>query len=121
MATDTLEIFGTEYSGVTGVKATDSNNQTKTYIRPQGTKSISANGSGIDVVNYASVDVDVSVTETDPVFTASAAAGISSTDVSNWDNAYDGNIDFDTTAQSGDDYNLTQILTSLGWLSDVIV
>ena len=60
MALDTLEIFGTEYSGVTGVKATDSNNQTKTYIRPQGTKSISANGTGIDVVNYASVDVNVS-------------------------------------------------------------
>ena len=60
MATDTLEIFGTEYSGVTGVKATDSNNQTKTYIRPQGTKSISANGTGIDVAEYASVDVNVS-------------------------------------------------------------
>ena len=59
MATDTLEIFGTEYTGVTGIKATDDNNQTKTYIRPQGTKSISANGSGIDVVNYASVDVNV--------------------------------------------------------------
>lgn len=60
MATDTLEIFGTEYSGVTGIKATDSNSGTKTYIRPQGTKSISANGTGIDVVNYASVDVNVS-------------------------------------------------------------
>lgn len=60
MATDTLEIFGTEYTGVTGIKATDDNNQTKTYIRPQGTKSITANGSGIDVVNYASVDVNVS-------------------------------------------------------------
>lgn len=60
MATDTLEIFGTEYTGVAGIKATDDNNQTKTYIRPQGTKSISANGTGIDVANYASVDVNVS-------------------------------------------------------------
>lgn len=60
-------------------------------------------------------------TETDPVFTASDAYGISSTDISNWDNAFDGNIDFDTTAVSGDDYNLTTILTTLGWLSDVIV
>ena len=60
MATDTLEIYGTEFSGVTGVKATDSNNQTKTYVRPQGTKSISANGTGIDVAEYASVDVNVS-------------------------------------------------------------
>ena len=57
---DTLEIFGTEYTGVTGIKATDDNNQTKTYIRPQGTKSISSNGTGIDVTAYASVDVSVS-------------------------------------------------------------
>lgn len=60
-------------------------------------------------------------TEADPVFTASDAYGISSTDIANWDNAYDGNISLDTTAQSGDDYNLTQILTSFGWLNDVIV
>ena len=60
-------------------------------------------------------------TETDPVFTASDAYGISSADISNWDNAYDGNISFDTTAVSGDDYNLTTILTTLGWLNDVIV
>lgn len=60
-------------------------------------------------------------TETDPVFTASDAYGISSADISNWDNAYDGNISFDTTAASGDDYNLTTILTTLGWLNDVIV
>lgn len=60
MATDTLEIFGTEYTGVTGVIATTPNETDLTYIRPQGTKSITQNGSGIDVVNYASVDVNVS-------------------------------------------------------------
>ena len=59
MALDTLEIFGTEFTNVAGIKATDDQSGTKTYIRPQGTKSISANGSGIDVVNYASVDVNV--------------------------------------------------------------
>ena len=59
MATDTLESFGREFTNVTGIKATDDQSGTKTYIRPQGTKSISANGSGIDVVNYASVDVNV--------------------------------------------------------------
>lgn len=32
-----------------------------------------------------------------------------------------GNIELDTSAQSGDDYNLTTILTTLGWLNDVIV
>ena len=56
---DTLEIFGVEYTNVTGIKATDDNDQIKTYIRPQGTKSISANGTGIDVTEYASVDVSV--------------------------------------------------------------
>ena len=29
--TDTLEIFGTEYTGVTGIKATDDNNETVIY------------------------------------------------------------------------------------------
>lgn len=57
--TDTLEVFGREYTGVAGIKATDNNGQTKTYIRPQGTKSITANGTGIDVASYASVDVTV--------------------------------------------------------------
>ena len=56
---DTLEIFGTEYTNVAGFKATDDNGNTKTYVRPQGTKSISANGTGIDVTAYASVDVAV--------------------------------------------------------------
>ncbi len=59
MATDTLEVFGTEYTGVTGIKATDDNGQTKTYIRPQGTLSISANATGIDCSRYAEVDVAV--------------------------------------------------------------
>ena len=56
---DTLEVFGTEFTGVTGIKAYDDNSQLKTYIRPQGTKSISANGTGIDVTYYESVDVSV--------------------------------------------------------------
>ena len=60
MALDTLEIFGTEYTGVAGFKATDDNNQTKTYIRPQGTININSNGSGIDVSTYADATVLVS-------------------------------------------------------------
>ena len=35
-------------------------------------------------------------------------------------NRLTGNIDLDTSAASGDDYDLTQALTSLGWLSDVV-
>lgn len=50
--TDTLEIFGDEFTGVTGIKATDDNNQTKTYIRPQGNINITQSGQ-IDVTNYA--------------------------------------------------------------------
>ena len=57
---DTLIIGGTTYNGVTGVKATDSNDNTVVYIRPEGTKSISANGNNIDVTEYASVNVSVS-------------------------------------------------------------
>lgn len=56
---DTLEVFGREWTGVTGFKATDDNDTIKTYIRPQGTISISQNGQGIDVSQYASVDVAV--------------------------------------------------------------
>ncbi len=56
---DNLTVFGTDYTGVTGIKAKGTGNGTLTYIRPSGTKSISANGTGIDVTNYASVDVAV--------------------------------------------------------------
>lgn len=59
MALDTLEVFGVEYTNVKGFKATDDQGNTKTYIRPQGTMSISANGNGIDVTEYAAVDVAV--------------------------------------------------------------
>lgn len=59
MPGDTLVVLGREYDNVAGVKAYDDNGQTLTYIRPQGTKSISSNGTGIDVTEYASVDVAV--------------------------------------------------------------
>ena len=61
-------------------------------------------------------------TETDPIFTASAASGIASADITNWNDKVDratGDFDLDTSAVSGDDYNLTQALTDIGWLSDV--
>ena len=59
MATDNLKIFGDEFNNVTGVKATDIEGNVKTYIRPQGTLSITQNGTNIDVTQYASVNVDV--------------------------------------------------------------
>ena len=57
---DNLTVFGTDYTNVTGIKATGTGNGTLTYIRPTGTKSITQNGTGIDVSTYASVDVSVS-------------------------------------------------------------
>ena len=57
--TDSLTVFGTDFTGVTGIKATGTGNGTLTYIRPQGTKSITSNGTGIDVTEYAAVDVAV--------------------------------------------------------------
>ena len=56
---DTLEIFGTEYTGVTGIIATTPNETYLTYIRPQGTMSITQNGTGIDVLGYSTVSVNV--------------------------------------------------------------
>lgn len=56
---DNLTIFGTDYTNVTGIKAKGTGNGTLTYIRPNGTKSITENGTGINVTQYASVDVAV--------------------------------------------------------------
>ena len=57
---DNVTVFDVDYTGVTGIKCKGTGNGTLTYIRPQGTKSISANGTGIDVAQYATVDVSVS-------------------------------------------------------------
>jgi len=57
---DTAKVFGTTYTGVTALKVGDGNAGTLTYIRPTGTKSITSNGAGIDVSEFAAVDVSVS-------------------------------------------------------------
>lgn len=57
---DTLEIFGTEYTNVTGIKATDDNGNVLSYIRPQGAISITENGNNIDVAQYSTANVSVS-------------------------------------------------------------
>lgn len=62
-----------------------------------------------------------SFTETDPIFTASDAYGIDSTDITNWDNSYDGKVSLDTTAATGTtDGDLYAAIVALGWASDVI-
>lgn len=57
---DSLKIWGEDYTGVNGFKAKDASSNVYTYLRPQGTKSITANGNNIDVSEYAAVDVNVS-------------------------------------------------------------
>ena len=56
---DTLECFGTEFTDVTGFKATDSNDNVLTYIRPQGNLPITANTASVDVSQYATASVAV--------------------------------------------------------------
>lgn len=86
---DTLIIGGTTYNGVTGVKATDNNDNTMVYIRPAGTKSISANGNNIDVTEYAAVNVSVSPTlqSKSKTYTPSSSQ---QTDTITADGGYDG-------------------------------
>ena len=58
---DSLKIWGTEYTDAKGFKAKDPTGQTTfTYLRPQGTKTITQNGTSIDVAEYATVNVNVS-------------------------------------------------------------
>ena len=59
MATDNLTILDTNYVNVTGIKVRGTGNGMLTYVRPQGTKTITENGTDIDVTEYASIDVDV--------------------------------------------------------------
>lgn len=48
---DTLNIFGTEYTGVTGIIAKDDNSTDLTFVRPQGTVNITQSGN-TDVSSY---------------------------------------------------------------------
>lgn len=67
---DNLTVFDVDYTNVTGIKVKGTGNGTLTYIRPTGTKSITENGTGIDVAQYASVDVAVEGGPDWPVFTS---------------------------------------------------
>ena len=83
-----------------------------------------------DLINKPSIPSKVSdltndsgflTAETDPVFTASDAYGIDSTDITNWDNSYNGKVSLDTTAATGTtDGDLDAAIVALGWDSDVI-
>lgn len=80
---DALNIFGTTYSNVAGIVATNTSDADLTFVRPQGSKSITENGTGIDVAQYATVDVNVSgggITPTGNINIAQAGT----TDVTNY-------------------------------------
>lgn len=55
---ESLKVCGQIYTDVTGIKAKDTNGITQIYIKPEGTLSISANGTK-DVTNYAAVNVNI--------------------------------------------------------------
>ncbi len=90
---DSLTILGEEYTGVTGIKATATGGGTLTYIRPDGSKSITENGTGIDVAAYATVNVSVS-----PNLQTKAASPSESTQAITADSGYDGLGEVDVAA-----------------------
>ena len=56
-------------------------------------------GSGLSIDSTTGV-LSTSITETDPVFTASAAAGITATDISNWNGKTNTNISYDSSSRT---------------------
>ena len=97
---DSLTILGEDYTGVTGIKATDtSSGNTLIFVRPQGTKSITANGTGIDVAAYATADVSVSVS---PNLQTKTASPSESTQAITADSGYDGLDEVDVAAIPSD-------------------
>ena len=90
-----------------------------------GTKPTTLSGYGITDAKIASGTITLGsntitplTSETDPVFSASAASGITSTDISNWNN---GKLSLDTSAASGTtDGDLYAAIVALGWENDVI-
>lgn len=92
-----------------------------------GSKPSTISGYGITDAKIASGTITLgsntitpltSFTETDPVFTAHVAHGITSTDISNWN---EGKLSLDTSAASGTtDGDLYAAIVALGWENDVI-
>jgi hypothetical protein len=117
------------YRSVSSHSASQQGDQVFVYkLKSNGTWSVTTREASSKIVagtgltsSYSSGTLTMSSTETDPVFTASDAYGIDSTDITNWDNSYDGKVSLDTSAQSGTtDGDLYSAIVALGWASDVI-
>ena len=78
---DILNIYGVTYAGVTGIKAKDNTDSVLTYIRPSGTKSITANGNNIDVAAYDKANVAVAPNVMPKTLTANGVYDASDDDV----------------------------------------
>lgn len=55
---DILDVFGVRYTGVEGIKATDSDGNIKVYVRPQGSQTVTTNNT-YDVTTLAQLVVNV--------------------------------------------------------------
>ena len=71
---DNLTVFGTDYTNVAGIKAhATSDSSLMAYIRPQGSTSITQNGT-VDVTQYAQAVVNVPGGVDMPTFTGNSSA-----------------------------------------------
>lgn len=77
--TNSLIIFGKTFNNVAGIKATDDNNNTITYINPTGTKQISISADGTvtqNVLNYANVEISVNTGNSWPEQTINSTGNV---------------------------------------------
>lgn len=102
---DNLTVFSTNYTGVTGIKAKGTGDGTLTYIRPTGTKSITTNGTDIDVTAYASVNIAVPTNST-PTLQAKTVTPTASQQIITADNSYDGLSQVTVDAVSEGEYDI---------------
>lgn len=70
---ETLQVFGKTYSGVTSIKAIDNNDNIQTFIKPEGTLVIPEPGT-FNVTNYAFVSVEVDMWTEETISTSGAVS-----------------------------------------------